>query len=87
MKLQSVADIMGPWSDSDFDSSLIERCKRFWDVPVGNIPNEILSTFLRQRIALDLIVPEAERRIKAGIHDNSELFEGELIEALKGARP
>ena len=46
------------------------------------LTNEALATFLRQRIALQLVVPEALKRLEAGFDDDSELFEGELANAL-----
>ena len=83
MKSLSVADVEGPWVDPDFDSGLIERCKRYWNVPVPELPNEILATYLRQRIALQLVMPEARKRLETGFNDDSEMYEGELSEALK----
>ena len=85
MKSRCVADIMGPWVDPDFESSLVERCKRYWSVPVDELPNEMLATYLRQRIATQLMIPEARKRIDAGIHDDSEHYDGELAHALEGA--
>jgi hypothetical protein len=85
MKPRSVADVAGPWVDPDFHSGLIERCKRYWSVPVTELPNGMLATYLRQRIALQIIIPEAHKRLEAGIDDDSELYDGELAEALRGA--
>lgn len=79
---QSVADIEGPWLETNFQSGLIERCGRYWNVPVTELPNVILATYLRQRIALRLVIAEARRRVEAGINDDSELFEGELASTL-----
>jgi hypothetical protein len=83
MKLCCVADIEGPWVEPDFPSGLINRCKRYWGVPVTELPNEMLATYLRQRIALQLMIPEARNRIEAGIDDDSGLYDGELEQALK----
>ncbi len=85
MKSKSVADAEGPWVDPGFHSGLIERCRRYWSVPVTELPNEMLATYLRQRIALQLIIPEARKRLNADSDDDSELYEGELAEALRGA--
>lgn len=79
-RMKSVADILGPWSDPDFSSGLIERCKKAWTKPIEELTNEELATFLRQEIAIDHILPEAKRRIKMKIDDDSEMFEGELSE-------
>jgi hypothetical protein len=85
MKAQSVADIEGPWIDPDFESGLIQRLRRNWATPISEVNNEALATFLRQRIALSLVVPEARKRVEAGVDDGSELYDGELANALKEA--
>ena len=85
MKSKSVADVEGPWVDQGFDSGLIERCRQFWTVPVSDLSNEMLATYLRQRVALRLIILEARKRVENGIDDDSELYPGELANALQQA--
>lgn len=82
MKSRSVADVEGPWVEPDFNSSLIERCRANWSVPVSEISNYVLATFIRQRKALSLVVPEARRRIGAGFTDETELYDEELSVAV-----
>jgi transcriptional accessory protein Tex/SPT6 len=82
----SVADIEGPWIDPEASSGLIERCKRYWNVPVIQLPDVMVATYLRQKIASQLMIGEAERRFASGHTDKSELYDGELAEALKSAR-
>jgi hypothetical protein len=82
MEQRSAADVEGPWVEPGLESGLILRCKRDWRVPIPELTNEILATFLRQRIALALVVPEARRRLAAGLDDDSELYDGELASAL-----
>lgn len=79
---KSVADILGPWVDPDFESSLIARCREHWTTPISQLTNQMLATFLRQEIAVSLVAPEARRRVEAGIHDDSELYDGELANVL-----
>lgn len=81
----TVAEIEGKWIDSRFQSSLIERCKHGWNTPVGELTNEQLATYLRQNIALSIIVPEAARRIAANFNDDTEMYDEELEDALKSA--
>ena len=69
---KSAADIEGPWVDSDFESGLIQRCRRYWAAPIVQLSNEMLATFLRQNIAVAFVAPEAQRRIDAAIDDGSE---------------
>jgi hypothetical protein len=86
MNSQCVADFEGPWVEPEFDSGLIARCRAYWTVPVSELPNSILATFLRQRMAMSLVVAEAQSRIEAHVNDESEMFDGELLDALKEAR-
>ena len=79
----TVADVEGPWVDPNFDSGLIERCKRGWNTPVAELTNELLATYLRQNIALSLVVPEARKRVAAGYVDDTELYDEELANALR----
>jgi hypothetical protein len=79
----TIADVEGPWVDPDFESGLIERCKRGWNTPVADLTNELLATYLRQKIALSLTVPEAEKRLASKFVDDTELYEEELGDALK----
>lgn len=81
----TVADVEGPWVNTNFDSGLIQRCKRGWNTPVAALTNELLATFLRQNIALTIVVPEARRRIAAKFVDDTELYNEELENALKSA--
>jgi hypothetical protein len=85
MKSLSVSDVLGPWKDPDFNSGLIERCKNNWCVPVSDLTNQVLATYLRQDIAVEIMIPEARKRVEVGIDDDSELYDGELSEALAGA--
>jgi len=81
----TVADVVGPWVDPQWESGLIEKCKRGWNTPVTELTNELLATYLRQRIALVLVVPEARKRIAEKFVDDTELYDEELEEALKYA--
>lgn len=79
MEVRCVAEFSGPWVEPDFNSSLIDRCRANWSVPVGQVSNYVLATFIRQRIALGLVMPEARRRLETGYVDDSELYDEELF--------
>ena len=81
----TVADVEGPWADPKWESELIERCKRGWDTPIEELTNELLATYLRQKIALLLVVPEARKRVAAKFVDDTELYDDELANALQSA--
>lgn len=63
-------------------TGLVERCKQHWFVPVNQLPDKMVATYLRQNIATALMIDEASRRLAAGIADGSELYEGEMADAL-----
>ena len=85
METRSAADVHGPWVDPGFPSSLIQRCEKYWNVPIGELPNQMLACFLQQKIAVELVLPEARRRIAGGIDDGSELYDGQLAAAVQEA--
>jgi hypothetical protein len=82
MEIRSVADIEGPWPEPEFDSSLIQRCRENWAVPIRQVTNLVLATFIRERVALSIVVPEAERRVESRYVDDSEMYDGQLASAL-----
>lgn len=82
MFTESVADIEGVWVEPLFESSLIKRCRENWTVPISELSNHVLATFIRQRKGLKLVVPEAIRRIEVGYDDDSELYDEELSNAI-----
>lgn len=81
----TVADVEGPWVEPRFRSGLIARCKRGWNTPVVELTDELLATYLRQKIGLSLVIPEARRRLAERRADDTELYDQELAEALKSA--
>jgi hypothetical protein len=81
----TIADLLGPWVEPDWDSGLIDRCRKAWTKPLRELSNEELATLLRQRIATEQILPLARKRVEDGIDDNTEMFEGELEEAIEYA--
>ena len=82
MEQRSVRDIEGPWVEPEFDSSLVQRCRENWAVAIGQVTNKVLATFIRQRIGLTIVAPEAQCRVKARYDDDSETYDGELASAL-----
>jgi hypothetical protein len=82
MNDKSLFDIIGPWVDPNFESGLIERCRNAWNKPINKLTNEELATLIRQNIAIDYILPIAERRLEDGIDDDTEMYEGELEEVV-----
>ncbi len=81
----SIADILGPWINPDWDSGLIDRLREAWNKPIRDLSNEDLATLLRQRFAVEQILPIARQRLADGIDDDMEIFDGELQEAIEDA--
>lgn len=82
----SVADLLGPWVDPDWDSGLIERCRNAWSKPLRDLTNQELATLLRQRFAVEYILPIARKRVLNGFDDKTEIYDGELENAIEYVR-
>ena len=80
--MKTARDIVGEWQDSGFDSELIIRCREAWETPINELSDEMLATFLSQKIALQYVITEANRRIEQELYDGTEIYEGELKENL-----
>jgi hypothetical protein len=80
--LKSVADVEGPWSDPQFDSSLIAGCKKYWDMPINELPDLMVATYLNQGFAIKEMLNEARDRIQRGSPDDTELYDGQLAETV-----
>jgi hypothetical protein len=86
MKARSAADVDGPWVDRPGQQTeLLLRYKKLWTTPIVELSNAMLATFLRQRIALRLVVPEAQKRLDSAFVDGTELYDKELSESLHKA--
>jgi hypothetical protein len=81
----SLADIIGPWVDPNFESGLIDRCRRAWSRPLRDLSREELATLLRQLIAVEHVLPIARKRLQEGIDDDTEMYAGELEAAIEYA--
>lgn len=81
----TIADLLGPWIEPDWNSGLIDRCRTAWNKPLRDLSNEELTTLLRQRIAVEHILPLARKRVEDGVEDDTEMYEGELEAAIEYA--
>ena len=82
----SIADLLGPWVDPDWDSGLIERCRNAWSKPLRDLTNQELATLLRQRFAVEQLLPIASQRVLDGFDDDTEIYDRELQSAIEYAR-
>lgn len=80
----SLGDILGPWIEPNWESGLIGRCREAWNKPLRDLSREDLATLLRQRFAVEHLVPVAKKKL-ADIDDETEMFDGELREAIEYA--
>jgi hypothetical protein len=83
MERKSIADVEGPWTDPHTETGLVARCKQHWSTPACDLSNQMIATYLRQKIAIGLMLAEARRRLEGGIEDGSELYDGELAAAVQ----
>jgi len=61
------------------------RCKEAWNKPLQDLSREELATLLRQKIAVEHVLPIAKKRLADGADDDTEMFDGELQEAIDWA--
>jgi hypothetical protein len=76
-----LADLLGPSVETDWKTGLMERCRNAWSKPLRELSREELATLLRQRIAVEYLMPVARKRLEDA-DDDTELYEGELKEAI-----
>jgi hypothetical protein len=81
----SLSELLGPWVGSDWNTGLIERCKNAWSKPLRDLSREELATLLRQRIAVEHLLPIAKKRLEDCIDDDTEMYDGELEGAIEYA--
>ena len=81
----SVKDIEGEWA-GETPTGLIRRCKESWDTPLMELSDLMVATYLNQKIATSHMTLEAERRLKNFVPDDTELFDGQLLESLENAK-
>ena len=79
---RTLPEIVGPWQEPEFKSDLIDRMRNLWLKPLGQLTNHEVATCLRQRTAIDDILPLAKARVADHIIDDSELYDAELVVAI-----
>ncbi len=78
----TLAKILGPWQQPDYESGLIGRCRNAWEKPLESLSNYELVTCLQQNLAVAHILPVAKKRLSVRFDDDTELFDGQLGEAI-----
>lgn len=81
----SVSSTMGPW-EGEAATGLMRRCRDSWEVPLGDLSDLMVATYMSQQIAEVKMCEEAEFRLKNKERDDTEYFDGQLQEALVDAR-
>ncbi|WP_130430373.1 hypothetical protein [Rivibacter subsaxonicus] len=81
---KTVADIAGPWI-GEASTGLLERCKVHWNVPIAQLSDLMIATFLSQGVATDEMLGEAKYRLASRPRDDTEHFDGQLEEAVRRA--
>lgn len=85
MEFKSVSTIVGPWQ-GDASTGLMQRCRDSWEISLSELSDLMVATLLNQQIAVVEMRKEAEFRLKRTERDDTEYFEGQLIEALSEAK-
>ena len=85
MKSKSVSTIVGPWQ-GEASTGLMQRCRDSWEMPLSELSDLMVATFLNQQVAVVEMLKEAESRLKRIERDDSEYFESQLLESLTEAK-
>ena len=80
---QSLEQIEGPWDEPEFKSGLVLRCHAARKKPIDQLSDLELATLLNQDIGVQHIISEAVRRLAQNRPDETELFDGQLKEAVE----
>ncbi len=79
---KTLAEIVGPWEEPEFESGLIDRLRDAWSKPISTLTNHELATCLRQNIAPENLMPIARDHVRQRVDDQSEIDDGELARAI-----
>jgi hypothetical protein len=80
----SLDELEGKLGPVEYNSGLVIRCHLAHSKPLACLSNEELATLIRQKIGLRYLVPLAKDRLQSKFEDSSELYEGELFDAVNG---
>lgn len=76
---------MGHWQ-GDAITGFMQRCRDSWKTSLCDLSDLMVATYLNQRIAEIKMCEEADFRLKNRELDDTEYFDGQLLEALVDAR-
>jgi len=79
----SLAEIYGPWEQSGPQKGLVERIKKAWQKPLVQLTNAELAALLRQKFAVEYVLPLARQQLREEYDDGTELFEDELAKTVE----
>jgi len=70
------------WPPPEVTTGLILRCHAARKKPIDELTFLELATLLNQKIGIHHILPEARRRIAENESDDTEYYDGQLVEAV-----
>ncbi len=73
------------WPPPEVSTGLVLRCHTARKKPIDELTYLELATLLDQKIGTEYILPEARRRIAASNPDDTEYYDGQLIDAVAKA--
>ncbi len=77
----AVSDILGPWWRYPHKNH--SALQGAWDTPLESLNDLMVATFLNQNIATEHLLIEAKRHMKDQERDETEYFDGQLLEAIE----
>ena len=82
--MMTVANLLGLW-EGEAPTTLMQSCRDDWNIPIQELSDLMVATFLSQQIATSWMVIEAKRRLSLEQRDDTEYFDGQLAEALQNS--
>lgn len=80
-----MAKVVGPWEESEAQTSLVSRCRDAWEKPFAELSRLEIATFLGQRLAVEHLLPFGKKKIEATVDDDSEWYDGHLARSIEEA--
>ena len=84
--MKTLEEFEGVWEEPDFPSGLVLRCHAARKKPIGRLSDLELATLLQQDIGVSHILPFAIQRVENAEPDGTEMFDGQLKEAVEQKR-
>jgi len=82
-KSKSLANLKNiVWNKEGLESSLAEKCRNLWNVPISKFTTEDFRLLIGQKISLDLLIPVALDILENNPLAQGDLYRGDLLNSV-----